>query len=1028
TTLSAELAGGVFNADIDLRDSLIDIDLSCSANMMEKAYNADLFLTNAHLTRVGLIESDSDITVTTHLVANLQGDSLENMTGSIALHNTHATFGNRTIDLQQVELTSALRNQYKRLQLNSDWAVASMRGYFQYADLPLMARDFCDRYLPTYFNPYREVEAADMTPLYDDNINLDLTWNDEKGTFARFMPEVTIATGTNFHGSYNYGESLKTVFRTDLLAYNHIELHDLGFNSSITGEYYALRMKAGGIALKESPLLQNLNLTASMGSSISTFALKWDDDAQTLSDEGDLEFFLHSSPEDNKVMITRPALYVKGQRWNLVCPKGILANRERILVDGLKIYGLGQSMTVNAQVAGTEDDYVKALFYDFSLGQLCSTLMPDGNLAVAGTIDGTLELKGMSNKPYVDANLTVDNCDINQQPLGRLNIRSNYKTDEGRVYLDLRSDLMSEGLHLQPVTLQGSASLTSAEGDMDFDLGLEGLSLQTLKPLLAEITSDIDGRISGGLQVAGSFKHPDINGQLSIADGHLNLLPTGVTYQFDDTLRISDSHLAFDQFNISDLQGNSAQVDGTVAYTGGTLMLDLMLHTDRLTLMDKATDFGNYYGTLIGAVHGTVEGPVSGLTITANATALEGSEIYVPISNKKEINENDFVVFINPTRDRPTQAVRPSVTAPGPTSDLDLQLNVSITPGMKLHLPMDFDQLAANVTAVGNGDLKVSMQGGGEPQVLGDYRFTSGNFSLTLMQLIGKNFAIEQGSTLNFPGNINDARFDINAVYNLRANLATLMGSDISDNYVTVQDVISLSGTMAEPVIKFDIRLPNAEQSVTDQVFSYIDKKNEMEMLNQSLSLLLFGQFSTSGTSNSSETTEGINGLGLLTSSVGTLVTSMVKFVDVDFNYQAATANTASQWDVGISKRWNKLYFESTFGYGTNSEFNTTMANVLVGDVEMGYRFTPFFNFYGFHRTNTSYFTRNELPYKQGIGIKLTKDFDTFYDLFPWLRPKKKKYSDITLSGLPDSLRLRKTLLTNNQKSTQSANLKITNP
>ena len=109
--------------------------------------------------------------------------------------------------------------------------------------------------------------------------------------------------------------------------------------------------------------------------------------------------------------------------------------------------------------------------------------------------------------------------------------------------------------------------------------------------------------------------------------------------------------------------------------------------------------------------------------------------------------------------------------------------------------------------------------------------------------------------------------------------------------------------------------------------------------------------------------------------------------VDVDFKYQAATGTTAGKFDVGISKQWNKLYFESTFGYGnTNSQMENTSGNVLVGDVEVGYRFNPTFNFYGFHRSNTSFYTRTELPYKQGIGIKLTKDFDSFYDLFPWLR------------------------------------------
>ena len=658
-------------------------------------------------------------------------------------------------------------------------------------------------------------------------------------------------------------------------------------------------------------------------------------------------------------------------------------------MEELKVYGLGQSMAIDAHVAGKEADYVRARFDDFSLGQLCATLIPNNTLAVDGSIDGSLYVRGFGERPYVNANLVVDDCVINGQAAGRLDIVSNYKTDEGRLYLDLQSNLADGGYHRQPLVLHGSASLLEEGGDLDFDLGLDHIGLQAVKPLLTELADDIDGQISGQLELKGSLNEPRINGKLDIADGLIGLVPTGVTYLFNDTLAIQNSVLRLNNFTLEDLQGNEARVNGTIAYIANDLNLDLSLHTDGITLLDKESAIDQYYGQLFGSVHGTVSGPVSDLFITANATALEGSEIYVPISNKKEINENEFIVFVNPTRPSPTQSARPSTAGRAKTSGLDLQLNVSITPGMKLHLPMDFQQLSANVIAEGHGDLKVSMQGNQEPTVLGDYQFTSGNFSLSLMQLIGKTFAIEQGSTLNFPGNINDARFNINAVYNLRANLATLLGTQISDNYVTVQDVIMLSGTLGDPVIKFDIRLPNSEQSVVDQVFSYIDKKNELELLNQSISLLLLGQFASTNASSGAEGNEGINGIGLLTSSVSTIVSSLVKFVDVDFNYQAATANTASQWDVGISKRWNKLYFESTFGYGSNSDLDANMANSLVGDVEMGYRFTPFFNFYGFQRSNTSYFTRNELPYKQGVGIKLSKDFDSLYDLFPWLKPKK---------------------------------------
>jgi hypothetical protein len=148
------------------------------------------------------------------------------------------------------------------------------------------------------------------------------------------------------------------------------------------------------------------------------------------------------------------------------------------------------------------------------------------------------------------------------------------------------------------------------------------------------------------------------------------------------------------------------------------------------------------------------------------------------------------------------------------------------------------------------------------------------------------------------------------------------------------------------------------------------------------------GRFAPVGTEQSALNPLGDGGsINLLTSSASSLVSNLVKVVDVDFKYQAATGTTAGKFDVGISKQWNKLYFESTFGYGnTNSQMENTSGNVLVGDVEVGYRFNPTFNFYGFHRSNTSFYTRTELPYKQGIGIKLTKDFDSFYDLFPWLR------------------------------------------
>lgn len=997
TTLSAELAEQVLNVDLQLKDTLINLDATLSADLAGQRYSGDIYLDGAQLTRLKLLPTDTDIALTTHLAADLQGSSLETLAGTVSLKNTRGHIGSRRLELDNIDIAASEEADYRQVNLSSDWMRLRMRGYFQYADLPMAARDFCNRYLPAYYNPFRNADGmatadGSSTQAEPATFDFDIVWDDAGGTFPQLVPEAKIATGTSLHGNYSYGESLKAILRSDLLAAGGVELHDVGLSSNISGSNYQCRIKAASLASGEIQLMENIQLTANLGSSISTLALKWDDNASAPYNEGDIELFLNSSTEDNRLMIAKPTFYLMGQRWTLVCQNGIWVNKERLKIDELRVYGLEQSVTVKTEIAGKEEDYATATFDGFSLSHLSAAIFPNGQLAMEGALNGTVKAMGFATQPYIDASLTVDNSSINGQPTGRLDISSRYKADEARLYVDLLSELTEKGMRREPVQLHGFVSLDDSPDEMAFDVAVGGIRLQALNPILEQLSSNIDGMANGHLRMYGAWKSPQIDGYVAVRDGRLALGPTGATYLFGDTLAIDNSTLTLDSFAIRDLQGNQALADGTITLGTDGLLLDLDLNSDRITALDKESDGGSFYGKLLASVRGSVRGPADKLAITANATALEGSELYVPISNQKEVSENEFIRFYNSDSPRRTDnTARPAAAMQTTSPGIDLMLNVAVTPGMKLHLPMDFQQLEANVTAVGRGDIKVSMQGSRQPTVLGDYEFTSGSFSLSLMQLITKTFAIEEGSTINIPGSFEDASFNINAVYNLRTTLSSLMGvnsaSSGSENYIPVQDVITLSGTINDPAIKFDIRLPNAEQSVTDQVFSYIDRTNELDLLNQSVSLLLFGQFSNNGSGNA--LSEGIDGMGLLASSASAILSNMVKIVDVNLKYQNATSGTASQWDVGISKQWNKLYFESSFGYGTNSELDAVLGNVLVGDVEMGYKFTPYFNFYGFQRTNTSYFTRTELPYKQGLGVKLSKDFDSWSELF--LRKRKKR-------------------------------------
>ncbi|MBR1835114.1 MAG: translocation/assembly module TamB domain-containing protein [Bacteroidales bacterium] len=1019
TSFSADMSAGVVNVDAQLHDTLINLDLSALADLKAHDYTADLLLSNAQLTALHLIKSDSAVRLSTRLRANLTGDDVELMAGTLTMDNTHLQIGTRHMDLNHLALQAESRadgyialsdaavkpnkqlSTWKRLSVGCDWAEATVEGRFAYSHLPLMAENFCQRFLPTYYNPYPKTDGStDDTYQYlaDDNLNIELLWTDYEGTFADWMPSIMIAEGSHLRGNYNYGEALKLVFQSDSLRMGGISLHDVGLDAGTVGESYRLRLQAADAKAGSMALLTNPAITAGMAGSLSTLALTWGNRAeQPPQNSGDLELLLTSSETGNRIMVTKPYFYVMGQQWIVVCPNGVQLNREHIKVDNLKVYGMDESVRIDADIAGSAhsaaspaEDYVQASFEDFSVNKLCALLLAGSPMQVQGSLDGNCRVQGLSSNPLINANLKIDDFALNDLPLGDLSIVTHQQPDDPRVYVDLVADAKG----YQPLSVNGFLNPTGKETALQFDLTADRLPLSAARPLLASVADQVEGTLGGYASLRGTTGRLRIDGRLGISQGLIKLQPTGVAYRINDSVRIDNNTLNLHNFILRDPENNTAYVNGTMTLIPHPT-LAMRMHTDRIMVLNKAADGETFHGKLMASADADINGPADALQVAVQATALNGSDLYVPISNRKVVSENEYVVFISPAA--PTRRQRTPIR-PANTSRIDLQANVSVTPGVTVHLPMDFEQLTANVTAVGRGDIQVVLRNGKEPNILGDYEFTSGNFSISLLQLINKTFAIQDGSTLNFPGNINDARFNVNAVYSQRVNLATLMGSSTatstSDSYVQVEDVITLSGTLQDPSIRFDIQLPNAEQSVHDQVFTYIDKNNERDMLNQSISLLLLGRFTPTGTAEGEANpfSDG-SSLNLLTSSASSLVSSMVKVVDVNFKYQAGTTSGTGKFDVGISKQWNKFYFESTFGYGnTTNEIESTTPNVLVGDFEAGYRFNPYFNLYGFHRSNTSFYTRTEMPYKQGIGIKLTKDFDNIYDLFPWLRRRRVIY------------------------------------
>lgn len=974
TSVVAKLERSKFEAEVISSDPNANMKLEAYANLADSLhrFKANVEIENLALSKFGLAEAkdDNPVNLHTRLSVRAVGNSLDELSGTVKANESQ---------LGKLKINSIILNAQnaglKHIVMTSDLLDATVSGDFAYADLPLMLRQLSQQVMPEIFNPMQPIDSATASSISERNLAFNLRWNDRHGQLKAIAPSLLIAPNTVIDGRYNGHEQLKVVMRSDSIRFGSVVMGNIGLSGHPDGDHYLLDIEAQNLDIGKMPLTENVNVKLNSNAEQAVAELIWGSDKTAT--HGDLQLRLR----DNIIEVLKPDFYVGDDLWQLGIGQMSLINEEggvKIESENISIENSVQKISGRLQLRGLDNDCVELRFNRFHLDNLCDILLQNSNLHVGGDINGRFSMFGLNQTPYFNANLTIDSCTVNNQHMGDVNVRSNWNAELNIINLQLAS----EQLHAN-----GWLGLDEKNPDVNFNVDFNQFELALVAPLLSSFTSRFEGRLHGNFDISGTIDRPLILGEAYVEEGALKVDVTNVTYTFDDSIRFNNNQITLKNFEIKDPNGNIATVNGKIHYNDlKNVGLNLQMQTDNLLVLNQKTG-EEFYGTLLAGAEGSVTGNLDDLKIAVRARTNPGSTLTVPVNDQRQVKSQNYITFVG---DQPVDN-ESIVNQQKKSSNFNLELDLAITPDVQLNLPMDFSEVGANVGASGRGDLHLSMTGNETPKVLGNYEITSGTMKLTLVSVLEKSFSIEPGSSLNFQGNLPDARFDLNAVYSQRVNLSTLTGSlstvDNTQKYLQVENVISISGTMQNPTIKFDIRLPNADQSVEEEVFAYIDRNSERDMLNQTMSLLLMGSFyNASGNSagNGNLLNNSLSsGYSMVASSVGNFVGEMVQFVDVNVDYKAATDLTNEQIDLNISKDWGRWYLESTLGYGGESrELESSVANGTVIDALIGYRLSPLVHLFVYNRTNTNDYTRIDLPYKQGAGIKLTKDFNRWSDLF----------------------------------------------
>jgi hypothetical protein len=331
-------------------------------------------------------------------------------------------------------------------------------------------------------------------------------------------------------------------------------------------------------------------------------------------------------------------------------------------------------------------------------------------------------------------------------------------------------------------------------------------------------------------------------------------------------------------------------------------------------------------------------------------------------------------------------------TSSGSGINIDTRIQVDPNTDMRIYLPDNMGNMDVN----GYGDIRFRMDEQNNYEIFGDYEIASGTFLFTLQNVIRRSFDIRSGGTIKLSGDPMDAELNVQAVYHLRAGLNGLPTADttLSSRRVPVQCVLGLSGPVANPIIDFNIEMPDADEQIRDLVFSTIDTTNNTVMTQQMLSLLVLNSFTFSNPNSALTSGLGATSFDILTNQLSNWLSQISKDFDVGINYRPGDEITQEEVEVALRTQLfnDRVIIDGNIGVmGTD---NTENASNIVGDVNVEVKMTKDgrLRLKAFNKSNEQDVLNSASAYTQGVGVSYFTEFDNFGDLFRFRKkPKNRK-------------------------------------
>ena len=372
----------------------------------------------------------------------------------------------------------------------------------------------------------------------------------------------------------------------------------------------------------------------------------------------------------------------------------------------------------------------------------------------------------------LSAELSIDELTYERQRIGDVTLGATWLPGEqGKQYLNAYLN------HDQVEVLLADGKLIptgTGKDSLEVNTELEHFPLRVANVFVPDQMVTLSGDLDGNLKITGSTEQPLINGELSLDSVAVLSRQYGARFMFDNRpVQINNNRLLFDKFAIYTTSKNPFTIDGYVDFRDMSRpMANLNMLAQNYTLLDaKRTRESLVYGKVFADFRATVKGPLDGLNMRGNISLLGNTDVsYILTDSPLTVQDRLGSLVTFTSFSDTTTVVRqevPTVSLGG----LDMVMMVHIDPSVRLKVDLD----ASNDNRIeleGGGDLSMKYTPQGDLTLTGRYTLSGGLMKYALPVIAAKEFAIDNGSYVEWTGNPMDPMLNFKATDRIRASVS----------------------------------------------------------------------------------------------------------------------------------------------------------------------------------------------------------------------------------------------------------------